>query len=221
MPSSDIASQSILNKARKDKFILSFDIPKCLRSVESKSTRYTRHKSYLSTMPDQMQYSVYGIVVPAINVPSTNLAIYGQNLKVSSHARSAYEDVTVNFTVDNQFNNFWHIWSWLNILNDAVHSTYDEQSIGTSDVISQTVGYNPNSQRGPEADSNAPKLLEDYQTDMTLYGLNEYNKEVVQFKYIGAFPVSLGGVAYSYRDSGELESSFTFSFSQLYVELID
>lgn len=221
MPAPDIANQSILNKARKDKFLLSFDVPKCLRKVESKNVRYTRHKSYLSTLPDQMQYSVYGIVVPSINVPSTNLAIYGQNFKVSSHARSAYDDVTVNFTVDNQFNNFWHIWSWLNILNDAVHSTYDEQNLGTSDVIGQTVGYNPNSRRGPKADSNPPQLMEDYQTDMTLYGLNEYNKEVVQFKYIAAFPVSLGGVDYSYRDSEELESSFTFSFSQLYVELID
>lgn len=216
MPSPDIASQSILNKSHKDKFILSISIPNCLRSVESKTDRYTNHKSYLSTLPDKMQYSVYGAVIPSINIASQTLGKYGQNLKVSTHTRTAYDDVTVNFAVDNQFNNYWFIWSWLNILNDSVDSTYDEKGIGTSGPVAQTLGRNPN----PKT-TNPPKLMEDYQTDMTLFGLNEYNKESIKFKYTKAFPVSLGGIDYSYRDSGEIDGSFTFSFSQLHVELLD
>lgn len=216
MPAPDIADQSILNKARKDKFILSFTVPECLKSVASKTTRYTGHKSHLSTIPDKLQYSIYGVVVPPTNIPSQTLGKYGQNLKISTHTRSAYEDITVNFTIDNQFNNFWYIWSWLNILNDAKESTYDEQGIGTSGPISQTLGRN----HRPK-DTNSPDLLQDYQVDISVYGLNEYNKEVIKFTYTRAFPVSLGGVTYSYRDAAELESTFTFSFSQLQIELLD
>ena len=109
MPSPDIANQSILNKSHKDKFILTVTVPPCLRSVESKTDRYTNHKSYLSTMPDKMQFSVHGAVIPSIKVGSQTLGKYGQNLKISTHTRDPYDDVTVNFTVDNQFNNYWFI----------------------------------------------------------------------------------------------------------------
>ena len=221
MASPDRAQQSLLNKARKDKFILSFSTPNCLRSIVKRDIRYTHHKSNLSTMPDKMELSVYGAIVPPVNIPAESLGIYGQTMKVSSHTRSAYDDVTVNFTVDNQYNNFWHIWSWLNVLNDVKHSEYDASGIGTSNTISQTLGRNPNSEKGYKADINMPKLLEDYQTDMTLLGLNEFNKEVIRFTYTNAFPVSLGGIDFSYRNSDEIESSFAFSFSQLHAELLD
>ena len=216
MSSPDKANQSIFNKAHKDKFILSFTSPNCIKSIESKTIRHTHHKSLLAAMPDKMQYAVYGVVVPEISIPSETLGKYGQSLKISTHTREPYDDVTVNFAIDNQFNNFWYIYAWLNVLNDFRMSGYDSRGIGGTGPVGQVLGHNPNPK-----DTNPPNLLDDYQTDLTLFGLNEYNKEVIKITYSKAFPVQLGGIDYSYRDSAEIDSSFTFSFSQLLVELLD
>jgi hypothetical protein len=50
-----------------------------------------------------------------------------------------------------------------------------------------------------------------------VFGLDEYNKRVVEFKYTDAFPTALGGINYSYRDGDELESNFTLNYSQLQI----
>jgi len=224
MSSPDIASQSILNKAHKDKFLLSLSTPKCLQSLDKNGVRYAHHKSDNSVMPERLQYSVFGAIVPNISIPAQTLGKYGQNLKISTHSREAYEDVEVNFTVDNQFNNYWYIYKWLDILNDDRTSIYDENRAGTSNLpIQEYQGFDSDEKflDNSPTDVATPKLLEDYQTDIVLTGLNEYNNEVINFKYHMAFPVRLGGIDYTYRDSTEITSSFTFSFSQLTVELLN
>ena len=62
--------------------------------------------------------------------------------------------------------------------------------------------------------------LTDYATDFSLIGMNEYNKEIIKFTYTKAFPVSLGGISYNYQTQGEIQSSITFTFTQMLVELI-
>lgn len=205
----DNLKQALQNKARLDKFILSFTVPQCLQSIESKTERATEHKSRTRVLPDKLQYSVYGVVVPEISVPSIELPYSGQHMKASGHARDAYEDVTINFNVDNQFNNYWYIWRWLDILNDSEVSTYDALGHGKS-----------NPQLMGSRNEDDPELMMDYQTDFTLYGINEYNKRQIEFTYTKAFPNSLGGIEYNYQSSDEIASSFTFSFSQLLVKLL-
>ena len=114
----EILKQSNLNKARLDKFILSFTVPKCLKSSTTREQRATHHKSWMKVIPDDIQYSVYGVVAPEISVPSISLPQFGQHMKVSSHRRDEYPDISVDFNVDNEFNNYWYIYRWLDILND-------------------------------------------------------------------------------------------------------
>jgi hypothetical protein len=98
--------------------------------------------------------------------------------------------------IDNLYNNYWFVYSWLKALND------NKASI-------------PNA-RNPNDD---PKL-DDYSTTITVYGLDEYNNNKIKFEYTGAIPVELGGINYNYRDSSEAESTFTFSFFQFQATLI-
>jgi len=193
----DKAKQALLNKARLDKFILSLTVPEALKSTVSKVERAVRHHSTPRAMPDMLQFSIYGVVVPSVTVLSNALPYTGQELKVTSHARSSYEDVTVNFTVDNQFNNYWYIWRWLDVLND--------NKVGGYDARNETLPR---------------RLLEDYQTNFTIFGLNEYNKNTIEFTYTKAFPISLGEMMFNYRTTDEVECSLTFSFSQLHVNLL-
>jgi len=220
----DIIKQSNLNKARLDKFILSFSVPDCLKGISTREERAEHHKSGMRVVPDDLQYSIYGAVVPEVEIPSIVIAQFGQHLKASSHRRAEYTDVTVNFNVDNEFNNYWYIFRWLDIMNDQKTAIYDDQGIGTvKDYPHQTLqegtpGYDE--EHIMLGSREATGLMLDYQTDFTLFGLNEYNKEVVKFIYLNAFPTNLGEISFNYQDASEVSSSFTFSFSQLQVELM-
>jgi len=202
-------TQSNLNKARADKFILVLSTPEALKDKADKTDRRVNRKSVDKVIPDTMQFSIFGTVVPSITVPAVEQHYSGQTLKVSSHDRPAYGDVTVNFTIDNEYNNYWYLWRWLDVLNDSHTSEYDK--------------YNNNSRRfvtNDEKSIPSPDLLMDYQTDISIFGLSEYNKKQIEFKYTKAFPVELGDIGFSHRDTSELESSFIFSFSQLTVNLL-
>jgi hypothetical protein len=62
----------------------------------------------------------------------------------------------------------------------------------------------------------------DYQTDITVYGLDEYGKKKIKFVYKKAFPTTLKGIEYNYQATGDMRvsSGFVFLYSQLHVELL-
>jgi len=187
-------NQSILNKSRLDKFLLIFSIPPALREI---NVRESAARNSNNVMEDKLQLSVYGAVVPELTVPSIQIPYAGSNLYQSAHAREPYPPVTVNFTTDNEFNNYWVIYKWLNLMHDQKTGVYDD------------------------ADLDQDNEFNNYQTDITLYGLDEYENKRIEFTYTKAFPVTLGNLDYNYRTSDEVESSFTFVYSQLHTKLLD
>jgi hypothetical protein len=184
--------QSFLNKSRSDKFNLVFSLPPALRAVDSKSDRQT-----FNVNEDAFQFSVFGAVVPEINVPAIQIGYGGSNLHNSSHAKEPYPPVTVDFTIDNGFNNYWVLYKWLDLMHDEKEGLYDGKDLITDQAFAQ------------------------YQTDMTLFGMDEYNNKRIEFTYTKAFPVILGAVEYNYREATEITSSMTFVYSQIHTKLIN
>ena len=182
--------QSAFNKQRNDKFILVFDLPKILKTQKSTFTRANN-----LVIPDAVQCSIYGTVIPTLAIPDVKAPYGGQVPKVSSYTRPSFENMTINFTIDNLFNNYWNIYRWLNSFNDAKKGIYN------SPIPSK--GFMP-----------------DYQTTITVYGRDEYNKNIIKFSFYHCFPVSLGGIAYSDRNAGEMESSFQYAYHQYEAELL-
>ncbi len=185
-------NQSFLNKSRLDKFIMVFQVPQALKKIESKTERRTYNLN-----EDAFQFSVYGSVVPEITVPSIQIGYAGSNLYNSAHAKEPYPPVTVNFTVDNEFNNYWTIYKWLDLMHDEKEGLYDVDDLSIDERFAS------------------------YQTDMTLYGLDEYDNKRIEFVYTKAFPINVGAMNYNYRDSSEIESSMTFVYSQIHSKLIN
>jgi len=186
-------NQAALNKERKDKFIMVIPTPKFLKDDVNKFVRDNKQVN-----PDSVQFSIYGSVVPPVQIPNVEVRYSGQTLNVTSHNRPAYPPVNVKFTIDNRFENYWFIYKWLNKLQDDYAGYFNEEK-------------------------NYPKkkVIEDeYMADFTIYALDEYNKRVAQFDYTKGFPTFLGGVEYSYRDPGEIETQFSFAYSQFYVSLL-
>lgn len=189
--------QSILNKNRKDKFLLVLTLPSILKD-RNKIDANDRASEFFSL--DSIQYSIYGTVVPAISIPDIDVPYGAQVSKVTSYARPAWTSVTVNFTVDNSYNNWWVLWYWLDLINNSTEGTFNYNNlIGTDSIAKKTTQY---------------------QSNITVYGLDEYNNKKIQFDYLHSFITGLGDLTYSYREAGEIESSFTFAFGQLETKLL-
>jgi len=200
-------NQSQFNKSRLDKFLLVLNLPPILREI---SEQYLGARKNTKVIENSLQFSVYGSVVPAIKVPEESLYYAGQSMKVSKHTRPVYENVSVKFTIDNEFNNYWVLYKWLDLLNDEKLSHFNGKGIVNTPNVSPK-------------EKNQTKTLTPtdlYQTDITLYALDEFDKNKVKFTYTNAFPVNLGGIEFNYRTADEIETTFEFAFSQLLVELV-
>ena len=188
-------AQSPFNKTRKDKFLLVLNFPDGLKDISKKITRANQ-----SILPDTIQFSVYGAIVPDVEVPVVNVRYTGQTLAASSHARPPYPACTVNFTVDNRFNNYWTIYKWLDLLTSSEDGLVDKDNILVK--------------------NNRTDLMK-YAANISIFALDEYDKRTVEFVYTNAFPTSLGGINFNNRDASEIETTFTFNYSRLLVSLVE
>jgi len=192
---SELIQQSILNKSRKDKFAFVLTMPEAMKEITYTSTD-NRDDDHV--IPDTLQFSVYGALLPEVRVDSGNIRYGGQTMKFSAHSRPEYSNIRVMFTVDNRFNNYWVIWKWLDIMNDDDQGVFmKSKNLTTKDSI-----------------------FKQYQGTATMYALDEYNKKVARFDYLGVLPVSLGEIDYNYRSAEEIETTFEFSFSKLTPTLL-
>lgn len=187
---SEIIQQTYLNKNRKDKFYFTLNLPNALKRINS-TTERTDNKINL----DSLQFSVYGSIVPKIEKPAVEIRYAGNTLYNSAHSINSYPPVTVSFTIDNRFNNYWAIYSWLNLMHDQELGVFDSRNLITD------------------------KRFENYQSDFILTALDEFDNPVANFTYHKAFPTELGEIEFNYRSGDEITCSFTFVYSQLKLNL--
>lgn len=204
----DKVQQSQLNKSRTDKFLLVVDLPPILRNYDTNTLAPTPVYSKVNSLinVNSLQFSVFGSVVPKITVPEVEAGYAGGTYKLSSNSRPPYDNVKVNFTIDNKFNNYWVIYRWLNLLSNARGVVYNAENVLPSEPSSNKL----------------PLALQpiSYQTDFTIFGKDEFDNNVIKFTYTKAFPVALDPIDYNYREANEIETSFEFAFSQFFAELL-
>ena len=184
--------QSILNKSRADKFLLVFDVPPILKEFSKKF-----NQSNKTIIPDSVQFSIFGTAVPEITVPAVENRYAGNTLYVSSHSKNSYPPVSVKFKIDNEYKNYWVIYNWLNLLHDQREGKYNAREISVD------------------------QHFNDYQTNLTIFGKDEFNNNRIKFTYAKAFPTTVNNIDYDYQNPEELLSGFTFVYSQLHTEVMD
>ena len=185
--------QSLLNKSRADKFLLVFDVPPILKNFDKKF-----EQDQTQFIGESVQFSIFGAAVPEVTVPAIENRYAGSTLYVSSHAKNPYPPVSVNFNVDNEYKNYWVMYTWLNLLHDQYDGTYNSRKLETND---------------PD--------FSDYQTDLTIFGKDEFNNTRIKFTYTKAFPTTIEAVNYNYQNPDEISSGFTFVYSQLHTEIVN
>jgi hypothetical protein len=179
-------NQSILNRPKTDKFVLFLDIPKVLKDYQDPVLKRGFNA-------DQIQFTVFGSPTPNISIPPVDVRYGGQNMYVSSHSRPSYTPLTVKFMVDNGYINYWILWRWLDLFNNATYST---------------------TQMGVNGD------IMDYTTNLTLVAMDEYNNSLISFKYIKAVITKLGSIGYDHQSESNVSSSVEFAFDQMHIELL-
>jgi len=194
-------NQAPLNKNRHDKFILVLNLPEGIKNIVDNITRNTNRID-----ANSLEISVAGTVTPTISIPEKTLPYGAQTIKVSSHARPAYESLNLDFKIDNQFNNYWAIYKWLDIINDVKTGNFNEDDI---------IKY-----RAAESPATPSQQLPVYSSNLTVYGLDEYENKKIQWDYIGAFPTRLAEIKWNYATGEEITSSATFEFTRLETKLI-
>jgi hypothetical protein len=186
--------QTPLNRSRSDKFILVLDLPLALKNHVDPVIQDT-------FKIDQVQFSVYGSPVPAISIPSIDVAFGSQVYKTSTFARPAYDPLQIKFLVDNGYKNYWILWNWLNVLNDFKDST----------TAAHSISENGKTIKNP---------MSNYTSFFNIYGLDEFNNKIIAFKYTNAFPTSLSEISYSNQEPNEINSAVTFAFNQLDIQIL-
>lgn len=216
----DIIPQTIQNKARIDKFILIYDIPQMLKDNNSDSVR-----SNILTNRDKLQFSLIGLQIPKHTIAPIGIPYMGQTMHVTSQTRSESPEITVNFTIDNNFDNYWVIWKVLAIMNGPRTGHMDPHFAewGKSTKHSEPAIKSQKTTLPPVQwiEKKMENSYFDYQTNISVIGLREYNEKIIQFNYYNAFPTSLGEINYDYRESNEISCNFTFSYGQMDIKLLD
>ena len=185
--------ESDLNTARSNKFILVIDLPKCFRGLNG--TPNIGGCSYFKTQ--KLLMNVYGKAIPEIEIASNEIPAFGHVMKASSLGRKAYRPVTIKFIIDSKYENYYVIYKWMDIMNNTMDGGFDKEKL-----------------------LDRSGKLGDYSTTFSLYLLNEYNKPVVRWDYVGAFPTGLGSINLDKRDPSEIDCDFTFEFSFINMQLL-
>jgi|TARA_R100001594_G_scaffold56480_2_gene90336 hypothetical protein len=188
--------QAMLNKSRADKFLLVFDIPPILKDINK---NFTQEQNNTTIISDTVQFSIFGAAVPEITVPAEEARFAGSNLYVSSHSKNPFSPVSVGFNVDNEYKNYWVIYQWLNLLHSQYEGRYNERELNMTEETT----------------------FKDYQTNLTIYGKDEFNNNRIKFTYTKAFPTTVEAISYDYKNPEEIASGFTFVYSQLHTEVIN
>tara|TARA_R100000322_G_scaffold123999_1_gene80839 strand:+ start:730 stop:1299 length:570 start_codon:yes stop_codon:yes gene_type:complete len=187
--------QAPLNKNRQDKFILVLNLPEGIKEITDNINRNTNRIN-----ANSLEISITGTVTPSIIVPEKVIPYGAQSIKVSSHTRSPYSEFDFNFKIDNEYSNYWAIYKWLDVINDVQLGTVNEDEI---------IKY-----------SNPSQLLSVYSSNLTVYGLDEYENRKIQWDYVGAFPTALSQIQWDYNNTDEIVAGATFSFTRLESKLI-
>ena len=213
-------NQSLLNKASSDKFQLIITVPEVLKQF---NTNNVRSPNFISA--DSLQFSCIDATVPAQSVKKIDVPYSGQKMPVTSYTRDAQPEVTINFTVDNNYNNYHFIWTWLDGLNHCKESipTDNYYTIRAQPGFKTRMSMDPKGDEPFEIDVKDSKYTHsffDYQTTMRLIAMREYNEPIAEFTYTHAFVTELGELKFESKSSSQLSCSFKFAFGQQHFRIL-
>lgn len=137
-----------------------------------------------------VELAVKGTIAAGLKVGAIDAPVLGHKPVKLTGAGYDLQEIQVSFLIDGDFINYYMLWSWLNKI-------YNIQT-GTAPVLN---------------DGDSP--YENFE----ILGLDNYNEEVVKFKYRGGFITSISEVTVAYDNPDRLEATATFAYDDYVIEL--
>lgn len=183
--------QSPLNKTLEDKFLFVMNLPECLKNLSSK---YVKDIKELGIGKNSISWSLTNVEIPSNTIKAESMPYAGGHYYVSSHTKTPYEPLKIEFKIDNKYANYFTIYEWMNLIYHEKEAHFDANNLTGKKFGSQT-----------------------YSTMISVVGTDEYNKPIIQWSFTHAFPTDLPSIKLNYQNTGEITCSCSFVFSQMYV----
>ena len=170
----------------------------------------TQFKFNIVKLP-KVEYFVTSVNVPGISMGTTTQATMLRDLPGPGDKLS-YESLTLSFLVDEHLENYREIHGWLTGLGfPRDHSEFKTLQDAGTDRFPTSSG-NVSTEIG-KVNNTAPDEGSTF-SDATLMILSSKNNAIVEVRFRGIFPVSLGGLNYE-QQAGDVEyltTSVTFNY---------
>ena len=184
--------QSPLNKTLQDKFLFVMNLPDCLKNLRS---RHIKELSNIGFGKNAIAWSLTNVQIPRESIKAQSMAYGGGHHYVSSHTKTPYDPLKIEFKIDNKYANYFTIYEWMNLIYHEKQGHYDADKLAKGIYGSQA-----------------------YATNLAVVGTDEYDKPIIQWSFTHAFPVDLPSIKLDYQNTGEITCSCDFVFSQMYIK---
>lgn len=183
--------QSPLNKTVSDKFVFIMNLPDCLKNAQHK---YIQAMSEAGIGKNAISWSLTNVEIPRISIKSQSIPYGGGHMYISSHTKTPYDALKIEFKIDNKYANYFTIYEWMNLMY------HERDGHFNADNLTDKIGIGA------------------YATNIAVVGTDEYNKPAIQWTFTHAFPVEIPSIKLDYQNTSEIDCSCTFMFSQMYVK---
>lgn len=184
--------QSPLNKTLEDKFLFIMNLPECLKNVQSK---YIKELSSAGIGKNSIAWSLTNVTIPRESIKAESMPYAGGHHYVSSHVKTPYDPLKIEFKIDNKYANYFTMYEWMNLIYHEKAGHFDAENLANGVIGSQV-----------------------YATNLSVVGTDEYDKPIIQWTFVNAFPTEIPSVKLDYQNTGEITCSCEFVFSQMYIK---
>lgn len=141
-----------------------------------------------------ISWSLTNVTIPRISIKSESIPYGGGHLYISSHTKTPYDALQIEFKIDNKYANYFTIYEWMNLIY------HEREGHFNADDITDKIG------------------IDSYATNIAVVGTDEYNNPAIQWTFTKAFPVEMPSIKLDYQKTDEITCSCTFMFSQMYIK---
>lgn len=184
--------QSPLNKTLEDKFLFVMNLPDCLKNLK---TKYVKQMASAGIGKNAISWSLTNVQIPRESIKAQSMPYAGGHHYVSSHTKTPYDPLKIEFTIDNKYANYFTIYEWMNLIYHEKEGHFDAENLAKGKYGSQAYG-----------------------TTLAIVGTDEYDKPIIQWTFTHAFPIDLTSIKLDYQNTGEIKCSCDFAFSQMYIK---
>lgn len=174
----------------------------------------TQFKFNLTKLP-KVEYFCTSVNIPGITLGSTTQPTPFVDIPIPGDTLT-YADLTVDFLVDENLENYREIHGWLTGIGFPKGHSQFQTLVNAGTDRFPTSNATPNSAEAGKVDDSGFDVGAMY-SDATLTILSSKNNPIIEVRYRDLYPTSLSGLSYDQQagDTSYLSASVNFSY-QLY-----